>query len=100
VADAGADRITVDADTSGMASVPLDGTASRPRETVASWNWSWVDGNTGVTFTVAGATPVVRLPEGEHEITLAVTDVFGAVARSNVTVTVAAGPTASAEVSE
>lgn len=100
IADAGADSMVIEAGADGMASVALDGTASRPRETVASWNWSWVDGNTGVTFTVAGAAPIVRLPVGEHEITLEVTDVFGAVARSNVTVTVAAGPTASAEASE
>lgn len=70
IADAGDDAV-VEA-TGLLTPVPLDGTGSYdPDGDALSWGW------TGVFGAAFGATPVVNLPVGEHEILLIVTDTFG-----------------------
>lgn len=91
VANAGADRRVIDANGDGTEWIALDGSDSGPADTVASWTWSWVDGSTGVTFAVSGAAPSIRLPVGEHVVTLDVTDIHGQAARDTVTVVVDSG---------
>ena len=87
-ANAGPDLSAADGDKDGVEAVELDGSASGPFGTIASWQWSWTDG-AGV-HTATGIAPVVTLPAGEHSITLAVADIYGLTASDMVLVVVSA----------
>ena len=87
-ANAGPDLSAADGDKDGVEAVELDGSASGPFGTIASWQWSWTDG-AGV-HTATGIAPVVTLPGGEHSITLAVADIYGLTASDMVLVVVSA----------
>jgi len=85
-ANAGADQ-TVTADSSGNATVALDGAASSdPDGDALSFTWG---GPFGV---LSGATVNATLPVGVHELTLTVDDGKGGLAKDNVIITVVAVP--------
>ncbi|MBN1560629.1 PKD domain-containing protein [candidate division KSB1 bacterium] len=86
VADAGPNR-TIASDSTGAASVSLDGSASFDVDgSIISFLWSEGDAEIG-----AGANPTVVLSEGIHVITLTVTDNAGATNDDQVTITVDGG---------
>jgi hypothetical protein len=82
IADAGPDQnISVGVDC--MASVTLDGTGSNdPDGNSLSYFWTWADGST------SGEQPIIKLPLGEHTITLVVSDGIADSEQDTVVVTV------------
>lgn len=97
LAEAGHDRAVVDVDADGIAWVELDGRASGPLGTIASWTWSWTDRTTGTARSAIGMAPTIELPVGDHVITLEVADAAGTTAQDRLVVSVVgepgAGPT-------
>ncbi len=82
VADAGPDQ-AVTADSSGTATVTLDGTGSSdPDGEIVAYAWAW-DGGAS-----SGAPSTVQLGEGSWDVELTVTDDDGATATDTVTVEV------------
>ncbi|MDH5556976.1 MAG: S8 family serine peptidase [Alphaproteobacteria bacterium] len=89
IASAGLDQSVIDGDKNGVETIELDGSASGPFGTIASWQWDWTDADGPHTAT--GIAPVLTLPVGEHSITLSVADIYGITASDTVLVTVSAG---------
>lgn len=88
IANAGADRTIADTDSLPGESVTLDGSASSDADgEIVSYEWI-LNGQTLAT----GATPTVRLDDGESFITLIVTDDTGATSSDAVLITVSAAP--------
>ncbi len=84
LADAGPDIAVADSNGDGWETVQLDGTASSdPDGRIVSCTWSQ-----GGVEVAEGATPVVTLPVGVHELKLTVTDNDGFQAWDLVSVTV------------
>jgi len=86
VANAGPDQVVTDKNAVPGESVQLDGSASADSDgTITSYQWY----ETGALI-ATGATPIVNLSDGQHVITLVVTDDDGASASDTVTITVQA----------
>ena len=86
---------TLLADSSNQAAVSLDGSASSDPDG-DQLSFTWLDRGTAIA---SGVTAQVRLPLGEHQITLRVSDGRGGVSTTNAqTVTVVANPVASLSV--
>jgi hypothetical protein len=92
VADAGPDQ-TATADSDGVASVLLDGTASFDPDGEIS-GYGWYENGVQIASAFGAGVP---LNVGVHTITLKVTDNFGAVDTDDVVITVNAPETAPAE---
>lgn len=89
-ANAGADRRLADTDQQPGENVTLDGAASLdPDGTIVSYQWL----NASNEQIATGATPSVRLADGEHTLTLLVTDDDGATDVDTVIVTITAPST-------
>lgn len=83
LANAGPDQ-TVSCDSTCKAAVTLDGRGSSdPDGDALTYSW------TGSFGTASGATPMVILPKGQHQITLTVNDGKGGVLSDTVLITVA-----------
>ena len=88
VASAGPDQTIADSDLAPGESVTLDGRGSTDSDgTIATYVWS--DAGTQVA---TGPNPTVTLPDGNHLITLTVTDNNGATATDTVAINVAVAP--------
>lgn len=88
IANAGGDRVIADTDSLPGETVALDATASRdPDGSIASYEW-FLNGTT----LASGATPSVRLPDGESFITLIVTDDAGNTSSDAVLITISPAP--------
>jgi outer membrane autotransporter protein len=90
-ANAGPDQTLTDSDGEPGENVTLNGTASTDSDgTIASYVWSrFVDAET-IEQLGTGATLTVRLPDGNNDVRLLVTDNTGNVATDNVAITIAA----------
>jgi hypothetical protein len=85
-AAAGANQ-SVEAATPRGATVILDGSASSdPEGDALTFSWSWAGGG------AEGPSASATLPVGTHEISLVVTDAYGAASTDSLTVTVAPPP--------
>jgi hypothetical protein len=72
IADAGED-ISIHCEPNGLALVQLDGSGSSDADNdPLDYHWSWTIGEQ--SYTAEGATPIIQLPLGSHEITLIVND--------------------------
>ena len=85
VAAAGIDQSVTDTDGDGLAQVTLDGSGSNDPDGGAIASYVWSEGGIDIA---TGATPLVSLAVGAHEITLTVTDDEGDSATDLVSVTV------------
>jgi uncharacterized protein YhjY with autotransporter beta-barrel domain len=86
-ANAGPDQNVADSDQQPGESVTLNGSASAdPDGTIASYVWR----NAANQQVATGATPVVRLTDGQQTLTLTVTDNSGATATDTVNIRVTA----------
>lgn len=89
-ADAGADRSLGDTDQQPGEDVVLDGSASSdPDGTIVSYQWF----DAANTQIATGASATVRLTDGQHTLTLRVTDDSGATDVDTVSITVSAPST-------
>lgn len=87
-ANAGADQSLPDTDGQPGENVTLDGSASVATGGIASYVWQDASGEEIAT----GATPGVRLPDGQNVLTLTVTSNAGVSATDTVSITIAAAP--------